>query len=107
VPFKFAPSQQPFNDPAIMSASFASPVPGTVYASQVGQAQLSYGPPPGLSYPQDVSQSPAVSSTRGHETAKNVVGNGSTHGESLPFTSEGREVSTECRAFSVRKIYRP
>ncbi|THH21104.1 hypothetical protein EW146_g400 [Bondarzewia mesenterica] len=53
--YRYNPGQ-PFNDPAIMSASFASPVPSDVrYSTAVSamecysQQHMPYGPPPGLS----------------------------------------------------------
>lgn len=54
----------PFNDPAIMSASFASPVlssASSIYANTqaaltaVPTATAAYGPPPGLAYPNSES----------------------------------------------------
>ncbi|TFK42706.1 hypothetical protein BDQ12DRAFT_676664 [Crucibulum laeve] len=47
-PGLYKPSQQ-FNDPAIMSASFAPQMQGQNYHS------LAYGPPPGLSFPQNAT----------------------------------------------------
>ncbi|KAF8078074.1 hypothetical protein FPV67DRAFT_1662835 [Lyophyllum atratum] len=41
------PSSVQFNDPAIMSARFAASAPEGVFS------QMSYGPPPGLAYPQE------------------------------------------------------
>ncbi|KAF8201634.1 hypothetical protein BJ912DRAFT_945984 [Pholiota molesta] len=50
---QFRPSQH-FEDPAIMSASFAAPTSHHAFAS------MAYGPPPGLPVPQRLSPSPAM-----------------------------------------------
>ncbi|KAF9457231.1 hypothetical protein BDZ94DRAFT_1203063 [Collybia nuda] len=84
--FKLPVGLPPFNDPAIMSASLSSPTSEATYNI------LSYGPPPGLSYPQG---------TRHGITSGNVVnnadggmnGNGLIHGEPISFCIQGREVS--------------
>ncbi|KAF8889769.1 hypothetical protein CPB84DRAFT_1826528 [Gymnopilus junonius] len=47
-------STQPFNDPAIMSASFATPATENFFSS------VEYGPPPGLPLPQRLSSSPVM-----------------------------------------------
>lgn len=111
-----------FNDPAIMSARFASPVlasavPEGYYnlAPTISSSQVAYGPPPGLTYPPGISPSPAPSASHSRGPPSNVESqtNGSVHGESFPFHIRGEGVpgqstSTERRAFSVRKIhYRP
>lgn len=63
--------------------------------------QLAYGPPPGLSIlPNLLPSNPAL----GHVMENTVP----VHGEYLYSTSQGREASTEYRAFSARKYpYRP
>lgn len=102
-----------FNDPAIMSARFASPVlvpamPEGYHnsASTISPSQVAYGPPPGLTYPPGISPSPVPSASQSQT-------NGSVLGESFLFHIRGdgvpgQSTSTERRAFSVRKIhYRP
>ncbi|KAG6903177.1 hypothetical protein C0995_002720 [Termitomyces sp. Mi166 len=63
--FKVNPS--PFQDPAIMSARLAS------NTQDIGSNQMSYGPPPGLSFPQ-----PGTSIGLG-VMSNNIDGNGSAH----------------------------
>ncbi|PPQ79577.1 hypothetical protein CVT26_015324 [Gymnopilus dilepis] len=58
VPGGTLPSAQPFNDPAIMSASFSTPL------TEPTVLPVEYGPPPGLPVPQRLSSSPAVSQGR-------------------------------------------
>jgi hypothetical protein len=79
----FMPTQQQqFSDPAIMSARFAPLGMPTMYDFAFGNpppaegAQLAYGPPPGLTFPQ-----PNVSNA--HLPAEQPQSNGSSHGEHL------------------------
>lgn len=93
-------SAQPFNDPAIMSASFSTPATEHIFSS------TEYGPPPGLPAPQRLSSSPAVS----HGNHSNVTTDGrsnSTQGELFFFYLKGREdsvpstVLSQCGIFSI------
>jgi CCR4-NOT transcription complex subunit 4 len=76
-------AQQPFHDPAIMSASFAP-----------SQAPMSttYGPPPGLTFLPGVNSDngPTVNS---HVSPIPPLDEGSTHGESNISFLQGREVN--------------
>ncbi|KAJ3561703.1 hypothetical protein NP233_g10030 [Leucocoprinus birnbaumii] len=47
-------AQQPFHDPAIMSASFAAPLP------QPPMNNITYGPPPGLAFPPGLNNNTAI-----------------------------------------------
>jgi CCR4-NOT transcription complex subunit 4 len=116
--FKFSASPS-FNDPAIMSARFASPLLASAVpegfhnsAPTMSPSQMAYGPPPGLTYPPGISPSPAPSTTHSYVQLSNVESqtNVSNHGEffSLHIRGEGvpgQSTSTERRAFSVRKIH--
>jgi CCR4-NOT transcription complex subunit 4 len=75
--------QQPFHDPAIMSASFAP--------SQAPM-NITYGPPPGLTFPPGVNSDdgPTVNS---HVSPIPPLDEGSTHGESNISFLQGREVN--------------
>ncbi|KAF5386828.1 hypothetical protein D9615_001626 [Tricholomella constricta] len=84
---KASPAQ--FNDPAIMSARFASAMPEGVFN------QMSYGPPPGLSYPQG-----GMNIGLGVMTNGEMDSNVSAHGESLLLHPEGREVSVPSAVLS-------
>ncbi|KAJ3741715.1 hypothetical protein DFH05DRAFT_1402615 [Lentinula detonsa] len=64
-------SQPPFHDPAIMSAARFAPAPETSYMRPVG---MTYGPPPGLSFPPGLQQLNASVSMSD--------GNGNPNGES-------------------------
>ncbi|OBZ75632.1 hypothetical protein A0H81_04826 [Grifola frondosa] len=70
---------QPFNDPAIMSARLASPIlPQALHDTRFANApaamesfsshHLAYGPPPGLSYQDVALLSPVVSNHQGYGT---------------------------------------
>ncbi|THV07969.1 hypothetical protein K435DRAFT_959430 [Dendrothele bispora CBS 962.96] len=69
--YKMTSSQQPFTDPAIMSARFASGTESNYLP--LDNPAMSYGPPPGLSFPQGMPQRTAVV----HD------GNNGNHGEGL------------------------
>ncbi|KAJ7184325.1 hypothetical protein C8R46DRAFT_1158677 [Mycena filopes] len=70
-PFGLTPSQS-FNDPAIMAAQFAPPMPSPAY----NHGPMAYGPPPGLSYgaPPGILHHPS----QGHGSV-DMEGNGSAH----------------------------
>lgn len=78
----------PFQDPAIMSARLAT------NTQDGGSNQVSYGPPPGLSFPQ-----PGMTVGLGVMSG-NLDGNGSAHGEYNFFLSKGREVSVPSAVLS-------
>lgn len=87
---------QHFEDPAIMSASFAT-MPSE-------PAFQSYRPPPGLPVPQRLSPSPAMFHT--HQNGIINGRNDSAHGEFFISYLKGREASVpSARAFSVRNFY--
>lgn len=100
-PFKLVSNQQPYSDPAIMSARLSAlPEPGYGHMEQL---QMSYGPP-GLSYPQNALQqhNSALPQTQGVTDGMSPP----VHGKSCSFSSERREVSIPSRrTFSVRKFY--
>lgn len=125
-------SGQPFNDPAIMSASFASPMPSDArYGNPMGldsyattqhqhqhqhhqhphhhqhqqqQTQLTYGPPPGISYPPP-GLSPSPSQVHMGNMGNVDMANGEYGFRSILRGESPRSFvpSTERRAFSVRK----
>lgn len=125
-------SNQPFNDPAIMSAArLASPGLNQPQGVQDGfmasypsvesfsSQHLAFGPPPGLGI-QDQSQSSANLAAMSHalgygaNTGSGPSTNlevsqtsGSVHGESLVFLSHGRKslVRVPSAVLSVRKMY--
>jgi CCR4-NOT transcription complex subunit 4 len=91
-PFKFATSPS-FNDPAIMSARFASPVlapavpEGYQNASTMLSSQLAYGPPPGLAYAPGIFHNPVPPTNHTHGSSSNIesqTNGSSTHGEFFP-----------------------
>ena len=79
-----------FNDPAIVSTPFTSPTPDVLYN------HLSYGPPPGLSFPHGPIQSvsPNVHAANGSES------DSSGQGEFLYYPFEGREDSVPSAVLS-------
>ncbi len=90
-----ASGHQPFTDPAIMSARFASGQ--DVGYQQADHSHLNYASPPGLAYPQGSANLPGI---------LGMENNGTMNGEFLPCSSEEREDRVpSSRAFSVRKIY--
>lgn len=122
--FRHTPGQ-PFNDPAIMSASFASPMPSDArYGNPMGldsyaaaqhqhhhhhqhqqqQAQLAYGPPPGIAYPPP-GLSPSPSQVHMGNMGNVDMANGEYDFRSVLRGESPRSFvpSTERRAFSVRK----
>lgn len=88
-------SGQPhFADPAIMSAARFQPPPETNYMHPM---DMTYGPPPGLSFPPALQNlniaTPPVGMNDGH---------GHPHGELQFSFSEGRDACVpSCRAFSA------
>lgn len=82
-------AQQPFHDPAIMSASF-------VATPQAPMNSIAYGPPPGLTFPPGLSTDNIM--VNSHVSPIPPPDEGSAHGESnLPF-AQGREVSVPTAA---------
>ncbi|KAI0047020.1 hypothetical protein FA95DRAFT_1493130 [Auriscalpium vulgare] len=83
--YRYTANQQPFADPAIMSASFASPMPtdarfqnNQAALGGYSQAQQSYGHPPGLAFPPPgLSPSP--------QNAMGSNGDMASNGEYNPF----------------------
>ena len=119
--FRFNPNQ-PFADPAIMSARMASPSPiqdGGYGGAPAGlenypsQQQLAFGPPPGLAFPQGVVPSPALSNRHGQglggmpTTVDLSQMGGSAHGELRLYPYQGREsqVRVPSAVLPVRKLY--
>ncbi|KAJ3868645.1 hypothetical protein EV359DRAFT_31818 [Lentinula novae-zelandiae] len=83
-------AQPQFHDPAIMSAARFAPAPESHYMHPV---DMTYGPPPGLSFP------PGLQNTNTPVSMND--GNGNAHGESYSFSSEGRAACVpSCRAFT-------
>lgn len=61
---------------------------------------MTYGPPPGLSYPHGVSQSPSIGSVHNSNGINVIDGSGSAHGEFVFIPFEGREVSVPSAVLS-------
>lgn len=123
--FKFT-TNQPFNDPAIMSARLASPVISQQMhdngypnmASTPGgypsQQHASFGPPPGLSFPPGVIPSPSLTGRQGlamagglHSSLDVSQAGGATQGELFFHHPQGRDsqVRVPSAVLSVRKLY--
>jgi CCR4-NOT transcription complex subunit 4 len=86
------PASQPFEDPAIMSASLAVP-------SSVDHGFPSYGPPPGLPVPQRLSPSPAL--PQAHQNGgMSDRRNNLTQGEFFVSCIKGREASVPSTVLS-------
>ncbi|KAJ3541141.1 hypothetical protein NM688_g6126 [Phlebia brevispora] len=120
--YRFNPAQ-PFTDPAIMSARLASP--GPMQDAGYGAApsgldnypsqHMTYGPPPGLAYPQGIVPNQVLSPRHGQglggmPTAASLdmsQAGGSAHGELRLFHYQGREsqVRVPSAVLSVRKLY--
>ncbi|KDR81487.1 hypothetical protein GALMADRAFT_60383 [Galerina marginata CBS 339.88] len=83
---------QPFDDPAIMSASFV-PAAERIFTSG------GYGPPPGLSLPQKLSRSPATVQTKQNGVVTDGQTNGA-QGELLLSYLKGREASVPSAVLS-------
>ena len=117
-PNQFNPGQ-PFSDPAIMSARMASPSLGQAMPNgrfpppgldAFASHPMAFGPPPGLSFPEDVGGpmgNHAYNGASGPSTSMEVSQSGSTHGESGSFVPWGGSPSSVYRAavLSVRKLY--
>ena len=103
-----------------MSARFASPVVASAVpegfqnaASAMSSFPLAYGPPPGLAYPPGISHDTVPPTNPSHGPSSIVesqINGSSTHGELFPLIMRGegipgQSMSTERRAFSVRKKY--
>jgi len=82
-------SSQPFEDPAIMSASFVAP----------NDRNFAYGPPPGLPVPQRISPTPAI--LQAQQNNMNTDGrNTFAQGEFFLSHFKGREVSVPSAVLS-------
>ena len=118
--YRFNPNQ-PFADPAIMSARMASPSPiqdggyggGPTGLESYPSQQLAFGPPPGLAYPQGVVPNPALSNRHGKGLGGMPAAvdlsqmGGSAHGELRLYPYQGREsqVRVPSAVLPVRKLY--
>lgn len=119
------PGSQPFADPAIMSARLASPMGqpmhdngypnlASIADSYSAQQPMTFGPPPGLSFPPGVMPSPSMASRHGLSMGGGLPTGmdlsqaaGSVHGEFRFLHSQGREsqVRVPSAVLSVRKLY--
>lgn len=87
-------SNQPFQDPAIMSASFGPPQP-----RDMSYNSMAYGPPPGLGM---VSHQQMGAHSNGMPTA---LAESNPNGEQLSLNYLGREVCVPSAALSVRNVF--